>query len=77
MLTCKVFISILSIYTLQYNKINFTLQIKKEIKMIEYAWMIHEFIDNLRPLFNIGGSLLTLFILVLMLLEWSNDNDDE
>ena len=77
MLTCKVFISILSIYTLQYNKIFFTSQIKKEKKMIEYAWMIHGFVDNFRPLFHIGGSLITLFILVLMLHEWGNDNDDE
>lgn len=45
--------------------------------MIEYAWMIHEFVDNFRPLFHIFGSLITLFILVLMLLEWSNENDDE
>ena len=52
------------------------MQTKKE-KMIEYAWMIHGFIDNFRPLIHIGGSLLTLFILVLMLLEWGNDNDDE
>ena len=77
MLTCKVFIYILSIYTLQCNKIFFTLQIKKEKKMIEYAWMIHGFIDNFRPLFHIAGSLLTLFILVLMLLEWANNDDDE
>jgi hypothetical protein len=45
--------------------------------MIEYAWMIHGFIDNFRPLFHIGGSFLTLCILILMLLEWGNDNDDE
>lgn len=53
------------------------MQTKKGKKMIEYAWMIHGFIDNFRPLIHIGGSLLTLFILVLMLLEWGNDNDDE
>ena len=45
--------------------------------MIEYAWMIHGIVDNFRPLFHIFGSVLTLFILVLMLLEWGNVDDDE
>tara|TARA_Y100000592_G_scaffold100740_1_gene182432 strand:+ start:6735 stop:6896 length:162 start_codon:yes stop_codon:yes gene_type:complete len=53
------------------------LQIKKEIKMIEYAWMIHGFVDNFRPVFYLGGSLVTLFILILMLLEMENIDDDE
>lgn len=41
--------------------------------IIETMWTIHFYVANFRPLFHIGGVILTIAILFLMLLEDNND----
>ena len=42
--------------------------------MVEIMWMIHEVVVSFRPLIYIGGSVLTLLILIIMLLEEINND---
>lgn len=42
--------------------------------IIETMWNLHFYLANFRPLFHIGGVILTIIILALLLLEEINND---